>query len=162
MHRSFREGPDWPVRSRPSVDASCLLRRQPPFPMPGGSRWSSCPAGSASARSIAGPLVLPRFVVLASTAHGAEVRRRRQAEIEAMPSSAEMEGYLRTIVRTKFGARSRRPTRLGDTLGSQSCEPTATPSAVGSSFPPLRHASATRSSADHGVLRTVRRARIVV
>ena len=30
-----------------------LLRRQPPFPIPGGSRWSSCPAGSASDRSVA-------------------------------------------------------------------------------------------------------------
>ena len=55
-------------------------------------------------------VVLPRFVVLASTAQGAGVRRRRQAGLEAMPSSAEMEGYLRTILRTKF-ADARTPHR---------------------------------------------------
>jgi hypothetical protein len=69
--------------------------------------------------------VLPRFVVLASTAHGAGVRRRREAGLETMPSSAEMEGYLRTIVRTKF-ADSRRTLVLGVPSGSVSSRKTLT------------------------------------
>lgn len=102
VHRSSREGPDWPVRPRPSLDASLSFRRQPPFPMPGGFEVAFLPCWVSERSLDRRAVVLPRFVVLASTAHGAGVRRRREAGLEAMPSSAEMEGYLRTIVRTKF------------------------------------------------------------
>jgi len=102
VHRSFREGPDWPVRPRPSLDASCSA---PTATAVSYARWFEvellpCWVSERSLDRRAD--VLPRFAVLASTAHGAEVRRRRQAGLEAMPSSAEMEGYLRTIARTKF------------------------------------------------------------
>src|SRR5450759_3662733 len=59
VHRSFREGPDWPVPSRP-FDGSLSL---PAVQMPGGGTGRSCPAGSASVPSVA-ELVLSRFAVL--------------------------------------------------------------------------------------------------
>src|SRR5450759_4512809 len=59
VHRSFRGGPDWPVRSRP-FDGSLSL---PAVQMPGGGTGRSCPAGSASVPSVA-ELVLSRFAVL--------------------------------------------------------------------------------------------------
>ena len=102
VHRSFREGPDWPVQPRPSLDASCSPPTATAFSY---ARWFEvellpCWVSERSLDRRAD--VLPRFAVLASTAHGAGDRRHREAGLEAMPSSAEMEGYLRTIVRTKF------------------------------------------------------------
>jgi hypothetical protein len=79
VHRSSREGPDWPVRPHPSWDASCSSGGMRRVLSSAASSWRSCPAGSAE-RSLDRRAVIPSRFASCLTAPGAEIRRRSEAD----------------------------------------------------------------------------------
>ena len=90
VHRSFREGPDWPALPRPSVDASLSL---PVVSMPDSSTSRSCPAGSASLPpERRACLVLSSVAVLLEPRLGPGQKASRERS-DSMPSTTGMQAY---------------------------------------------------------------------
>jgi hypothetical protein len=96
VHRSFREGPDWPALPRPS-DGPVVLRRHLPFLARPHRVRAPALLGQPSAHSIAEPMSWSSLRFLLSRAWGRAQEAERERS-DPTPSSTRPQGIVYHIV----------------------------------------------------------------